>query len=141
MTTPKTVADVMTKEVVVLHEEDNLAEVAKDMDRYQFRHLPVVDGTKLVGIVSQRDLLGFTVSRLELGAAAVDKERRLEENTFVARVMTKDPETVHPETPLSEAARKLVVGRFNCLPVVDGSGTLVGIVTNHDLLRILAERV
>lgn len=141
MSQPKTVADVMTKEVVVLREEDNLAEVATDMERYHFRHLPVVDGRSLVGIVSQRDLLRFTASRLEQGAAAVDKERRLEEGTFVARVMTKAPETVLPETPLSVAAKKLVKGRFNCLPVVDANGDLVGIVTNHDLLKVLAERV
>lgn len=139
MTDPKTVADVMTKEVVVLREEDNLAEVAKDMERFHFRHLPVVDGRTLVGIVSQRDLLRFTASRLEFGAAASDKERRLEEGTFVARVMTRDPETVLPETPVNVAAKKLVKGRFNALPVVDANGELVGIITNHDLLKVLAD--
>lgn len=139
MTAPKTVADVMTTQVVVLREEDNLTEVANDMGRFRFRHLPVVDGKRLVGIVSQRDLLGFTVSRLEGGAAAADKERRLEESTFVARVMTRDPETVLPETPLNVAARKLVRGRFNALPVVDANNELLGIITNHDLLKVMAE--
>ena len=141
MTQPKTVADVMTKEVVVLREEDNLAEVAADMERYRFRHLPVVDGRTLVGIVSQRDLLRATVSRLEASVAARDKDRHLKEQTFVARVMTRDPQSVLPETPLSVAAKKLVRGHFGCLPVVDAENRLVGIVTNHDLLEVLAEQV
>ncbi|HJL14010.1 MAG TPA: CBS domain-containing protein [Sandaracinaceae bacterium LLY-WYZ-13_1] len=141
MTQPKTVADVMTREVVVLREEDNLGEVAADMERYRFRHLPVVDGETLVGIISQRDLLRFAVSQLERSPLAQDKQRRLEEHTFVYRVMTRDPETVLPETPLKVAAAKLVEGRFNCLPVVNARNELVGIITNHDLLEILADRI
>lgn len=141
MTEPRTVADVMTREVVVLREEDALAEVAADMERYRFRHLPVVDGRTLVGIVSQRDLLRFTVSQLEHGPAAADKERRIEESTFVARVMTRDPVTVLPETPIAVAAKKLMDGRFHSLPVVDANNELVGIVTDHDLLKVLAARI
>jgi CBS domain-containing protein len=138
MSTPETVADVMTREVVVLREEDNLAEVAADMDHFRFRHLPVVDGRTLVGIISQRDLLRFTVSLLERPPVAADKDRHLKEQTFVAKVMTREPETVLPETPLKVAASKLVKGRFNCLPVVNAQNELVGIITNHDLLEVLA---
>jgi CBS domain-containing protein len=139
MTSSKTVSDVMTREVVVLREEDNLAEVAADMDRFRFRHLPVVDGRRLVGILSQRDLLRFTVSQLERPPVAQDKDRHLKEQTFVASVMTREPQTVLPETPLNVAAAKLVRGRFNALPVVNAENELVGIITNHDLLEVLAE--
>ena len=140
-TTAGTVGDAMTRDVVVLHEEDNLLDVARDMGRYRFRHLPVVDGTRLVGIVSHRDLLRCTVSRLELGPGLGARDEHLKEQTFVARVMTRGPSTVHPETPLADAARTMVNGRFGCLPVVDAGGARVGILTEHDLLRVAADRL
>ena len=137
-TMSRTVSEIMTDEVVVLHEEDNLAEVAFDMERFRFRHLPVVDDRTLVGLLSQRDLFRFTVSQLERGPAAASKDAMYKANTFVRAIMTQQPQTVLPETPISVAARKMVEARFDCLPVVDAKNELVGIVTSHDLLKVVA---
>src|SRR5687767_2777657 len=70
------VEDIMTRNVVVLAEEDNLSQVAAGLDRYRFHHLPVVDGTKLVGILSQRDILRNTVSGVDRSAVASTREAR-----------------------------------------------------------------
>ena len=129
------VADVMTREVRTLHEEDNLSEIGAEMDTFGFRHLPVVDGERLIGLVTQRDLLRWSSSRLDVTAAA--RDRSVQENTFVAAVMNRDVATCAPSTPLAEAARRLVTERIGCLPVVDDEGRLVGIVTEHDLLKEL----
>lgn len=137
VTEPKRVADIMTREPVCLHEEDNLGEIAQDMERYQFRHLPVVDGTKLVGLVSHRDLLRHTVSALEQAEVGRARNERLQQDTFVAHVMTRDPRTVTEDDSVGQAARVIMEGHFGCAPVVDGDGTLVGIVTEHDLLQYL----
>ncbi len=135
-----TVADVMTENVVVLREEDNLLDVASGLERFRFRHLPVVDGRRLIGIVTQRDLLRCTVSQLEhSGPGAAARDRALKEQTFVSIVMTRNPETIAPNASIADAAKKLVHGRFGCLPVVDANDELLGIVTEHDLLKVLAE--
>jgi CBS domain-containing protein len=68
---------------------------------------------------------------------SIDDERSAQ--TFVATVMTRDLQTVRPETPLAEAAQQLVSHKFGCLPVTTSDGTLVGIVTEHDFLKTLVK--
>lgn len=53
---PKTVGELMTREVMTLYEEDNLDRIEEGMNRFRFRHLPVVDGKRLVGLVTHRDI-------------------------------------------------------------------------------------
>ena len=89
-----TVADIMTEHVVTVSEEDSLEQVTQNLDRFRFRHLPVVDGRKVVGVITERDLLRFAVSVTEVGPAASAKAVDLERNTFVAQVMTRNPITV-----------------------------------------------
>ncbi len=133
-----TVADVMTREVVTIGEEDNLLEVMQGMEQLQVRHLPVVDeDSKLVGLITQRDLLALASGALGATLLQASRERIVEENTFVAEVMVRDPITVKPETPLEEAARVMLEEKIGALPVVDDEGRLVGIVTQHDMLRLL----
>ncbi|MCB9593167.1 MAG: CBS domain-containing protein [Sandaracinaceae bacterium] len=133
-----TVADIMTEHVVTVSEEDSLEQVTQNLDRFRFRHLPVVDGRKVVGVITERDLLRFAVSVTEVGPAASAKAVDLERNTFVAQVMTRNPITVPPQTPVTRAAALMVDGRFDCLPVVNATGELLGIVTAHDLLNLMS---
>ncbi len=133
-----TVADVMTREVVTLGEEDNLLDVMRGMEQLQVRHLPVVDEEgKLVGLVTQRDLLALASGVIGASVLQAARERSIEENTFVAEVMVDDPITVRPEASLEEAARIMMAEKIGGLPVVDEEGKLVGIVTQHDMLRLL----
>ena len=132
------VCDVMTEPVITIEEWENLLDVAQDMKRYHLRHLPVVDGRKLVGLISHRDLLRLSVSQLDPSPVGEAQDRRNKSNTFVTDVMTRNVEVVRPEDTVAHAARKLIVGRFGCLPVVDEADNLVGIVTEIDLLRLLA---
>jgi CBS domain-containing membrane protein len=132
---PEKVGDIMTREVVTVREEENLKKVMEGLDRFGFRHLPVVDGDKLVGLVTQRDLLMAQVSSLVPGTARDTMESQLEENAFIASVMSRDISTVTPETPIAEAARTMRDHKYGCLPVVDGD-ELVGIVTEADFLSL-----
>lgn len=124
----------MTRDIVTLSEEDNLEGIAAAMERYQFRHVPVVDAGRLVGMVSQRDVLRLAMSSL-LDKGGAEVEARLEEQTFVARVMTRDPVHVLADTTLGEAAELMVVHKVGALPVLDANQKLVGIVTTEDVLR------
>jgi CBS domain-containing protein len=132
------VAEIMAKDLIVLEEWENLLDVARDMHRHHLRHLPVVDGKRLIGIVSHRDLLRFTASQLAPGAISREHDRSAGENAFVRNVMTREVQTVSPTTSVGDAARLLVEHRFGCLPVVDND-ELVGMVTEHDLLKLLTD--
>jgi len=133
---PKTLADIMTTDLVTLNEEDNLRQLLDGMDRFRVRHLPVVDGGRLVGLITHRDVLRFASSVLDRGAADSGREARLLEETFVHAVMRRDVRSAAPDTRILQAARIMMEGKLGCLPIVEGE-RLVGIVTDHDLLRFL----
>ena len=137
----RTVSEIMTREVVTLLEEDNLQNVALGLERFRFHHLPVVDERKVVGMLSQRDILRATVAGVDGGAAARAREARFLEQTFVRDVMQTNVVTVHPEESIKSAAQRMLSHRFGALPVVDENDNLVGIVTENDILRTVADEL
>ena len=130
----KTVGDIMTKRLVVLTEEENLSRLESGMERFGLRHLPVVDDGKLVGLVTHRDLLRASTSSLDPSRG--NKDVQILENTFVSEIMTREVRTARADTPLADAARDMIEGRIGCLPVVDDEGRAIGIVTEHDFLKL-----
>ena len=140
MSIPTTVADIMTRKVIYLREEDNLSHIQQGMERFNLRHFPVLDGDRIVGLITHRDILRIAVEQrlTHVPGTPGAKEPKAGE-IFVASVMTRDPITVRPETPIAEAARTLIKARFGCLPVVDENHNVVGIVTEHDFLQLLVE--
>lgn len=124
------VADFMTKDLVTVRESDDVALAEALLRLGGIRHLPVVRDHRLVGILTQRDIL-------RSGASGKPGAREL----AVADVMTKEPTSVRPATALSNAARLMLERKFGCLPVCDQDGTLVGIVTEADFVRFAADVV
>lgn len=115
----------MTRDVVTVTPATTVAAALDTLETNNIRHLPVVDGGRLVGIISDRDL------RMALNGGRPGE-------TAVADVMTPDPLTVPPTHPVESAARILTDHRIGCVPVLDG-GELVGILTESDLLRAFVE--
>ena len=113
------VRDVMTRKVVTIGPETACDKARRLMEEHRIRHLPVVAGGRLLGMVSDRDVRS---------AAAQTR------GTLAEKIMTGDPVTITPETRVEHAARLMLDGRFGSLPVTDGQ-TLIGIVTYTDLLR------
>lgn len=143
MSIKRAVSEIMTRDLLVVEEFENLKTVAMDMERGHFRHLPVIDGVfgqggRLVGLLSHRDLLKFSASAIDPYRGRVKRDNQLKEETFVGMVMTRDVETVKPNTPIAEAVRSLLAARFGCLPVVDDDNVLLGIVSEVDLLQLLS---
>jgi len=126
-----TVADLMTTDVVSLAEEQDVLFATGAMQLRRIRHLPVVRGDTLVGLVSHRDLLR---AQARFNAQIHEDEGSTIASVVARDVMTEEVTTVSPGMPADEAAMLLVDGKFGCLPVVN-DGTLVGIVTEHDFLR------
>ena len=134
MDVPKVVADIMSRNLVTLCEEDDLVLIEPTMEKFRFRHMPVVDGDKLVALVSQRDML--RVSAGTLGRARESLDNLLKTQYFVADIMTRDLTTIRADTPIVEAAQLMAQGKFGCLPVVEDDNTLVGIITEHDFVKL-----
>jgi CBS domain-containing protein len=124
------VSDFMTKDLVTVRESDDVALAEALLRLGGIRHLPVVRDHKLVGILTQRDIL-------RSGASGKAGAREI----AVSDVMTREPTAVRPAMALSHAARLMLERKFGCLPVCDADGKLVGIVTEADFVRFAADVV
>ena len=107
--------------------DQTLAQAHKIMRERNLRHLPVLRGGKLIGVLSQRDLL-FTET-----LAGVDIHI-----DSVTDAMTPDVYTAHPEDAVRDVARVMAARKYGCAVVVE-NGRLLGIFTVTDALRHLAE--
>jgi acetoin utilization protein AcuB len=117
------VADLMTRDVVRIEASRPLADAISLFNERGFRHLLVVDGARLAGVLSDRSALRALVRNPDAQATAV------------RTAMTRDPVTIRPHATVSEAIHLLLTHRINCLPVVAEDGTACGILTTTDLLR------
>ncbi len=123
----KTVKEFMTTSMKAVDSTTRLSEAFKLMHNNHIRHLPVVDGDKLVGIVSDRDLLSHASK--ESGTLVFPRQA-------IETVMSKNLVTCSPSTSYEDALKMVLEHGINSLPVVD-NGVLVGLVTSKDLLNNL----
>ncbi|HVF63549.1 MAG TPA: CBS domain-containing protein [Casimicrobiaceae bacterium] len=107
---------------LLIDASSTVTEAARLMCERRFGAAIVLDGTRLVGIFTERDALCRVL------AAGVDPLR-----TPVAEVMTHDPQTIHPDKPFDEAMRMMHEGRFRHVPVVE-DGRPLGMVSVRDAL-------
>ena len=113
--------DIMTPEVITIHPEATVREVARLLSDYSISGVPVVDATgHMVGIVTQADIIG-------------------KDGTTVAEIMTERVISVTEETPVDSVAVILTSNRFKRVPVVRGDH-IVGIVSRANIVRMIASR-
>jgi CBS domain-containing protein len=135
------IADVMTRDVATVSPSTSLRETARLLVRRHISGLPVVDGTRVVGVVSERDLLFKEQQPPErsrwlawaLDPMAVTDRPKLEART-AGEAMTSPPLTIASSSTVNLAAKTMLGAGVSRLPVVD-AGKLVGIVTRADLVR------
>ena len=127
------VEDAMTSSVVTLAPEQTLRDAINLLRSNRIRHLPVVEATKLVGIVTDRDVKRATPSVLS-GVAREEYDNALLA-IRVAQFMTREPITVTRKSGLKAAVEILIERKVGALPVVD-DGHLVGILSELDILRV-----
>lgn len=118
-----------TAPVLSVREDDDLALASQVMLWAGVRHLPVLHGGHIVGVISQGDIL-----RHEAQAGEQEGARHP-----VEAAMSQPAEVIPPEADLGEAAERMLQRRIDCLPVVQ-AGRLIGIITTTDLLRVQAKR-
>lgn len=129
----RTVREIMSRVPVSISIDATLREAQATMASLHIHHLLVYEDARLVGILSDRDILRHLSANL--GTLA---EQRRDTETLRRKVFhatTYRPQTVPPNTPLAEAAAILLGRDFSCLPVCNAAGEAVGIITTRDLLR------
>ncbi|RMG77361.1 MAG: CBS domain-containing protein [Bacteroidetes bacterium] len=114
---------IMTTDVVTVNPKDKLTKVKDILFSRGFHHIPVVEGKKLVGIVTTYDLL--------------KQNRRFEEydDLLVEDIMTRKVVTLRPNELVGAAAQIFLKHLFHGLPIVNDDRELVGIVTTHDIMK------
>jgi CBS domain-containing protein len=125
------VRDIMHTKVVTVSVTERLSTVEDIMTLGRVRHMPVVHGGRLVGVLSQRDLLRASLS--ELGSFGSATRRAFLHAIEIAQVMSTPPITVGPDATVRLAARLMADHRIGCLPVVQDD-ELVGLLTETDVL-------
>lgn len=128
------IGDVMIRDVVTLDEGESLL-LADDVMRLgRIRHLPVVSGGVLVGLVTHRDILRASVSSLVGLSRSEDAE--IKRSIPVRKVMRREVTTVSADDPAAVACRLMLERKIGCLPVIEDDGKLLGIVTEADFIQL-----
>jgi len=126
------VKEIMVGSPVTLKPEDTL-NLANDLISLgRIRHIPVLEDGRLVGLLSERDLIGAAATQI-FGLKQKSKSALLK-SVLIKDVMKKRVITVTAETKIAEAARLMADKKIGCVPVMD-DGRLVGLVTTTDILR------
>ena len=129
------VNEIMTRTVVTVELDDALDVVKDIFDAGRFHHLLVLDDNVLVGVLSDRDLLRAVSPNLDTSRCTYWDLATLRKP--VHSIMTRKPVTISPNAQVSDAVRIINQNTFSCLPVVDDSGKVLGILTWRDILKNL----
>ena len=125
------VSAAMTRDILCIAPADDLDAAHQLMSHHAIRHMPVLDGDELVGILSDRDVL----LRSTRGRWGVTVPR-----TPVANAMSKSPIVCSPGSQIADVADLMLDNKIDCVPVLDESRKLVGLITSSDMLELLREK-
>jgi acetoin utilization protein AcuB len=126
----------MKKDLVTITKDERMTVARKILKEKNIRHLPVVDGKKLIGLVTNMD-----IRKAEASPATSLEIRELHyllDKLTVGEIMIRNVITISPDISIEEATILLHDNKIGCLPVVE-DGNLVGIITENDVMEILIE--
>ena len=128
----------MSSKLVTVDLDDSLALIKDIFDHVSFHHLLVVEGPKLLGVISDRDLLKAISPNVETVAATSKDLATL--NKKAHQIMTRNPVTINDSASIIEAVELFNSHSISCIPVVNEQGKPVGIITWRDIMREIGNR-
>jgi acetoin utilization protein AcuB len=126
----------MKKDLITITKDERMTTARKIMKEKNIRHLPVVDGKKLIGLVTNMD-----IRKAEASPATSLEIRELHyllDKITAGEIMTRNVITISPDISIEEAATLIHDNKIGCLPVVE-DGNLVGMITENDVMEILID--
>ncbi|MCC9041805.1 CBS domain-containing protein [Myroides sp. M-43] len=138
MTKNVQVSNIMAKDVVKLNLTDSLTDAEKLFKDFRIKHLPVISGGKLVGMLSYTDLIRISL------AETTDEDDEVVDMTVynmfsIEQVMVKDVITIQADLSVRDAAEIIMEKGFRSLPVMEGN-VLIGMLTSTDLIKYLIKQ-
>ncbi|GAB1372685.1 CBS domain-containing protein [Candidatus Kapaibacterium sp.] len=127
------ISEIMTTNVFTVSIEDTLKDVEIIMNSEKVRHIPVLEGTKIVGMICDDRLREYSLRQI------YDSEQNFGEEGFnkiidFEKVMKEVTHVIYPEDSVAKAVKMFAKYKIDCLPVVDWDMNLVGLVTHTDIL-------
>lgn len=134
------VKDVMVTNVITAGLDTPFSQVWDIFSNQRIRHLPVVNqDKKLKGLITQRDFYRIVPARKEVEDGGSFYLKETLDKFILQKVMIADVEILFPDDTLGKAIDIMVKKKYGCLPVIDKQGVLVGILTQTDVLRAIAQ--
>ena len=131
------VSQIMSKDIITIAPTQTLYEAEALFKKHNIRHIPVVEGHKLIGVLSLTDLLRISFADLSEDEKHVDSI--VYDMFTIPQVMAKVPLSISPDTTIKEAAEILAGQTFHSLPVTE-NGSLVGMLLQPTCLSYLLEQ-
>ena len=128
------ISEIMTKNVVIANVTDSLKHISTLLKDNNIRHLPVVSGRSLVGVISKTDILRLSFGDIYEGQENVDET--IFEMLRTEQVMVHNPTTVDVNDTVKEVADIMSKAEFHALPVL-AEGKVAGIISSTDLIKYL----
>ena len=132
------VSTIMTTDLITVRVKDGLEKAEHLLKKHKIRHIPVVEGQKILGMLSINDIL-----RISFADGAFREEEDISSSIYdmftIRHLMRTKLETVSSHNTIKEVAMKFVESEYHSLPVVD-DGILVGVVTTTDLINYLLDQ-
>lgn len=127
------IADIMNKGVFYVDVSETIKRADEIMRDEKIKHLPVVEGSKYVGIITERNIMEYTLRNLY---DAEDNLGELSQNQILdfQKIITRQEQVIFPEDSVAKAIKLMAKYRLDCLPVVDWQKNLLGIITTTDIM-------
>lgn len=130
---------IMTRGVFSVDFDDSVKKADDLMKEEKIKHVPVVDGSKFIGMITERTLMEYTLRQIyeyddTFGEIGYNKISEFE------NVMARDVHVIYPEDSIAKAIEIMTKKRVDYLPVVDWDKNLVGIVTAMDILMFIKNK-
>ena len=132
------VSTIMTKDVITVDMDTSLKTICAIFKERKFHHLLVVEGKKMFGVISDRDVLKAVSPFLNTLAEQARDLSTLKKRAH--QIMSRKPTTITKDMDLRDAARLMLQKNISCLPVLSSEGEIEGIVTWKDLLKAYTQQ-
>ncbi len=132
------VSKIMTDNVLTVNITDDLHDVIALFKKNKIRHIPVLEGNDVAGIISKTDINRLTFSSLFENQEGADEA--VLTMLSIPQVMTHKPRVINADQPIKEVAEIFSQEEFHALPVTNNEGDLMGIVTTTDVIRYMLEQ-